>query len=173
MRFPSFSKDFRGSAKRKTLAFLGENPCFFQKSKGWRVRVPICSDLRSLFSGMFRYVPICSENKSEQIRETPFCRPLLQFPAYWTLKETQAATSTLKIPTTHTISALPFTTNLAGTILILSLKDGKGRSHRRRGFEKALQPEKRLKTQRAAKGWAPQAPQARGDEILRFQSQEP
>ena len=36
--FPLFSKDFRGSAKRKTLAFLGENPCFFQKSKDWRVR---------------------------------------------------------------------------------------------------------------------------------------
>ena len=36
--FPSFSKDFRGSAKRETLAFLGKNPCFFQKSKGWRVR---------------------------------------------------------------------------------------------------------------------------------------
>ena len=37
--FPLFSKDFRGSAKRKTLAFLGKNPCFFQKSKDWRVRV--------------------------------------------------------------------------------------------------------------------------------------
>ena len=37
--FPSFSKDFMGSAKRKTLAFLGKNPCFFQKSKVWRVRV--------------------------------------------------------------------------------------------------------------------------------------
>ena len=36
--FPLFSKDFRGSAKRKTLAFLGKNPCFFQKSKDWRVR---------------------------------------------------------------------------------------------------------------------------------------
>ena len=37
--FPLFSKDFRGSAKRTTLAFLGKNPCFFQKSKDWRVRV--------------------------------------------------------------------------------------------------------------------------------------
>ena len=39
--FPLFSKDFRGSAKRKTLAFLGKSPCFFfifQKSKDWRVR---------------------------------------------------------------------------------------------------------------------------------------
>ena len=55
--------------------------------------LPICSDLRSLFSGIPRFVPICSallrilrfvllcfQNKSEQIRETPFCRPLLQFP---------------------------------------------------------------------------------------------
>ena len=31
--FPLFSKDFRGSAKRKTLAFLGENPCFFFPKK--------------------------------------------------------------------------------------------------------------------------------------------
>ena len=38
-RLPSFSKDFRGSAKRKTLAFLSSNPCFFPiQSKGWRVR---------------------------------------------------------------------------------------------------------------------------------------
>ena len=52
--------------------------------------LPICSNLRSLFSGIprfvpicsvfFRFVPICFQNKSEQIRETPFCRPLLQIP---------------------------------------------------------------------------------------------
>ena len=32
---------FRGSVKRKTLAFLGKNPCFFfsRKSKDWRGRV--------------------------------------------------------------------------------------------------------------------------------------
>ena len=52
--------------------------------------LPICSDLHSLFSGIPRFVPICSvffrlvpicfQNKSEQIRETPFCRPLLQIP---------------------------------------------------------------------------------------------
>ena len=37
--FPLFSKDFRGSAKRKTLAFLGgkKKPLLFpQKSKDWR-----------------------------------------------------------------------------------------------------------------------------------------
>ena len=34
---------------------------------------PICSDL-------LRFVPMCFQNKSEQIRETPFCRPLLQIP---------------------------------------------------------------------------------------------
>ena len=34
MRFPFFSKDFRGSAKRKTLAFFGVSPAFFKKSKG-------------------------------------------------------------------------------------------------------------------------------------------
>ena len=33
--FPSFSKDFRASAKRETLAFFwGKNPCFFQKKQG-------------------------------------------------------------------------------------------------------------------------------------------
>ena len=45
-RFPIFvaflgvfpSKEFRGSAKRETLAFLGVSLAFFQKSKGWRVR---------------------------------------------------------------------------------------------------------------------------------------
>ena len=55
--------------------------------------LPICSDLfrfapfsSDLFrfvpicSVFFRFVPICSENKSEQIRETPFCRPLLKIP---------------------------------------------------------------------------------------------
>ena len=54
--------------------------------------LPICSDLRSLLSGMPRFVPICSDsfrfvlicfqNKSEQIRETTFCRPLLQVREY-------------------------------------------------------------------------------------------
>ena len=34
---------------------------------------PICSDL-------LRFLPICFQNKPEQIRETPFCRPLLQVP---------------------------------------------------------------------------------------------
>ena len=52
--------------------------------------LPISSDLCSMFSGMPRFVPICSvfckfvpicfQNKSAQIRETPFCRPLLQIP---------------------------------------------------------------------------------------------
>ena len=56
--------------------------------------LPICSDLfRFVFgicSDFFRFVPICSvlfgfglscfQNKSEQIGETPFCRPLLQIP---------------------------------------------------------------------------------------------
>ena len=32
--FPSFSKDFRGSAKRKTLDFFGVSLAFFQKRQG-------------------------------------------------------------------------------------------------------------------------------------------
>ena len=36
---------------------------------------PVCSDL-------LRFLPICFQNKSEQIRETPFCRPLLQVPDF-------------------------------------------------------------------------------------------
>ena len=42
--------------------------------------LPICSDL---FLGIPRFVLICSDlfqNKSEQIWETPSCRPLLQVP---------------------------------------------------------------------------------------------
>ena len=46
--------------------------------------LPICSDLRFLFfrgcPDLFRFAPFCFQNKSEQIRETPFCRPLLQIP---------------------------------------------------------------------------------------------
>ena len=37
VRFP-FSKDFRGSAKRRTLAFFRVSLAVFQKRKGWRVR---------------------------------------------------------------------------------------------------------------------------------------
>ena len=47
-------------------------PCFRECPDLFRF-VPICSVF-------FRFVPICFQNKSEQIRETPFCRPLLQIP---------------------------------------------------------------------------------------------
>ena len=48
--------------------------------------LPICSDLRSILvfgntpicSDLFRFAPIASDLFSEQIRETPFCQPLLQ-----------------------------------------------------------------------------------------------
>ena len=45
------------------------------RSGGMRAQgiVPICSVF-------FRFVPICLQSKSEQIRETPSCRPLLQIP---------------------------------------------------------------------------------------------
>ena len=36
--FPFFSKNFRDSAKRKTLAFFGVSLAVFRKSKGWRIR---------------------------------------------------------------------------------------------------------------------------------------
>ena len=69
--------------------------------------LPICSDLRSLFSGIprfvpicsvfFRFVPICFQNKPEQIRESPFCRPLLQIPDLGAAKDTlQTGTKTNK-----------------------------------------------------------------------------
>ena len=38
MLFSFLFQGFRGSAKRKTLAFFGVSLAFFQKSKGWRVR---------------------------------------------------------------------------------------------------------------------------------------
>ena len=47
-------------------------PCFREYPDLFRF-VPICSVF-------FRFVPICFQNKSEQIRETTFCRPLLQIP---------------------------------------------------------------------------------------------
>ena len=44
---------------------------------------PFSSDLRSLFSGMPQFVPICSDLFSKHMRTnqgTRFCRPLLQVP---------------------------------------------------------------------------------------------
>ena len=79
----------------KSLALLLSEPPLWGRQKGV---APICFDFPvffrfvpiSLFSGrlrfvpscsdFFRFVPICFQNKSEQIRETPFCRPLLQVP---------------------------------------------------------------------------------------------
>ena len=75
--FPLFSKDFRGSAKRKTLAFFGENPCFFQKSKDWRVRGDIGNFYRYRLQIPRRYfgsvilanlptrVPVCLLNNAK------------------------------------------------------------------------------------------------------------
>ena len=100
--FPCFfgliflSKDFGGSAKRETLAFLVGFPCFFfflKKSKGWRVRVSVVCWLLS-FSGLlsanlFRsahigaphfgvgrraFVPICSDFPVS-FRFVPICAP--------------------------------------------------------------------------------------------------
>ena len=68
--------------------------------------VPICSDFTVFFrlfryaflvflwvhwfvlicSDFFRFVPTCFQNKSEQIKETPFCRPLLQVPEMMVLE---------------------------------------------------------------------------------------
>ena len=48
-------------------------PVFFRFAFLVFWNTPICSDL-------LRFVPICFQNKSEEIRETPFCRPLVQIP---------------------------------------------------------------------------------------------
>ena len=61
--FP-FSRDFRGSAKRKTLAFLGKNPCFFQKA-------------RIGGSGLF----VCSKPSLEFVKE--FLRFSVSRPGHW------------------------------------------------------------------------------------------
>ena len=89
---PQFGVGRRGSPR--FVPICSDFPVFFRF-------VPICvflicSDLRSMFSGIprfvpicsvfFRFVPICFQNKSEQIRETPFCRPLLQIPDFTALK---------------------------------------------------------------------------------------
>ena len=49
-------------------------PVFFRFALLVVRNAPICSD------DFFRFLPISFRNKSEQIRETPFCRPLLQVP---------------------------------------------------------------------------------------------
>ena len=77
--------------------------------------LPICSDFRFLFSGMPRFVPICSvffrfvpitnQNKSEQIRETPFCRPLLQIPDWVRKNPTKLPAKNKKSPTSFWRSA--------------------------------------------------------------------
>ena len=59
-------------------------PCFREYPDLFR-SVPI-------FSDFFRFVPICFQNKSEQIRETPFCRPLLQ------ISDQNAGQRSLQIP---------------------------------------------------------------------------
>ena len=70
---PLFSKDFRGSAKRETLAFLGKKPLLFQKSKEWRVRVGLSRffwdfpDLSGDSPGIF---PICPFPLSRPINST-------------------------------------------------------------------------------------------------------
>ena len=46
--FPSFSKDFRGSAKRKTLAFFGEKPLLFPKKQGLEGQDIVLQNCRKL-----------------------------------------------------------------------------------------------------------------------------
>ena len=51
--FLSFPRILGVPRREKTLAFLGKSPCFFQKSKGWRVRVISC---QRAFSGPYLYL---------------------------------------------------------------------------------------------------------------------
>ena len=86
--FPSFSKDFRGSAKRKTLACLGKNPCFFQKSKVWRVRVQNpqlgCQISRDDFWGFFDFLILIAFPKLAMNLVVPSLSLMCIFlPAFW------------------------------------------------------------------------------------------
>ena len=68
--FPLFSKDFRGSAKRRTLAFFRGFPCFFPKKQGvggsgyWGYRL---APLSSIPSWTKRYIHAgsCPEGSSQ------------------------------------------------------------------------------------------------------------
>ena len=59
--FLCFSKDLKGSTNRKTLAFFVGFPCFFQESKGWRVRVYLSSEMNCLKT----YLVCTSEHRCE------------------------------------------------------------------------------------------------------------
>ena len=59
--FPLFSKDFRGSAKRKTLAFLGKNPCFFPKKQGLEGQ-----GSQQTSSGLFLVFKCCSTSQKKK-----------------------------------------------------------------------------------------------------------
>ena len=101
--FGLFSKDFRGSPARTNPCCFLRVSLFFQNGKEKKIRegvtpicsdcpvffdlfrfallvfgnTQICSDLLRFSSDLFRF---CFQNKSEQIRATPFCRSLLQIP---------------------------------------------------------------------------------------------
>ena len=67
MRSASFSKDFRGSAKRKTLSFFAgdKNPCFFPKKHGLEGQgtVHVLENLENL--EILETPPPTVENKGE------------------------------------------------------------------------------------------------------------
>ena len=85
-RFTPFLKTLqprRGGALFAYPLFISEHPTW-GRQKGV---TPICSDsLHSLLRFAFLvpihsvFFPICFQNKSGQIRETPFCQPLLEIP---------------------------------------------------------------------------------------------
>ena len=76
--FPFFFKDFRGSTKRKTLAFLGENPCFFQKSKGWRVRASTQQALRGWLAPACNYSNCTGWVYESRIISVSFCASVFE-----------------------------------------------------------------------------------------------
>ena len=86
----------RLTPKPRHVSIFGSEPPIGGRQKGhpdlfrFPRFLPICSVLRSWFLGIPRFLLICSDffrcllirfqNKSENIKEIPFCRPLLQVP---------------------------------------------------------------------------------------------
>ena len=54
-------------------------PIFLFSSELFRFALLVVGNT-PIYSDLLRFLSICFQNKSEQIRETPFCRPLVQVP---------------------------------------------------------------------------------------------
>ena len=76
------------------LGFLANFPEYFPEKRVMRNGFFFSENTPSgrlvpIWSVFFRFIPICFEIESEQIRATPLCRPLLQIPDHYPLVQNQ------------------------------------------------------------------------------------